>query len=107
MLTDSGGAGVTPEMIAAQQATRPANLVPPAMAVLAHESCRMNGEIFSVGGGTVSRYFLSETRGWNGGAELTPEDVLAHLDEVLEPADARAWKNVHESVQERIAALSR
>ena len=105
MLTESGGAGVTPEIIAAQQATRPVELVPPAMAYLAHESCRLNGEILSVGGGKLSRYFLAETKGWQGGPGLAPEDVAAHLDEILDPAGADAWADVHASVRARLAAV--
>ena len=104
MLTDSGGAGSTPEIIALQQATRPVGLVPPAMAYLAHESCRVNGEIFSVGGGKVSRYFLAETKGYDGGRDLTPEDLAVHLDEVMDTGGADAWENVLASVRARMAA---
>jgi NAD(P)-dependent dehydrogenase (short-subunit alcohol dehydrogenase family) len=104
MLTESGGAGVTPEIVASQLATRPVTLVPPAMAYLAHESCRLNGEILSVGGGKVSRYFLAETKGWQGSADLAPEDVAAHLDEILDPAGADAWADVHASVRARLSA---
>jgi hypothetical protein len=105
MLTDSGGVGVTPEIIALQQATRPVELVPPAMAYLAHESCRVNGEILSVGGGKVRRYFLSETKGYDGGRDLTPEDIAVHLDEVMDTSGADVWENVHASVQARMAAF--
>jgi NAD(P)-dependent dehydrogenase (short-subunit alcohol dehydrogenase family) len=104
MLTEGGGAGKTPELIAVQQATRPVELVPPAMAYLAHESCRLNGEVLSVGGGKVSRYFLAETKGWRGGPGLAPEDLAEHLDEILDPAGADAWTDVHASVQARLAA---
>lgn len=104
MLVESAGGAITPEMVAAQQATRPVELVPPAMAYLAHRSCRLNGEILSVGGGKVSRYFLAETKGWQGGAGLAPEDVAAHLEEILAPDGADAWADVHASVAARLAA---
>jgi NAD(P)-dependent dehydrogenase (short-subunit alcohol dehydrogenase family) len=102
MLTDSLGSGVTQEIVELQQRTRPPHLVPPAMAVLAHESCELNGLVLSVGGGRISAYFLSETVGWQGGPNLTPEAVAANLDKILDRSGAHAWDDVHESVRARL-----
>jgi NAD(P)-dependent dehydrogenase (short-subunit alcohol dehydrogenase family) len=61
-------------------------LVSPAVAYLASEECDLTGEIWSVGGGSVSRFFVGLTDGYfkhpltEGG--LTIEDVSGHLDEI-------------------------
>ncbi len=71
-------------------------LVSPAVAYLASEECDLTGEVWSVGGGSVSRFFVGLTDGYfkhplNEG-ELTIEDVAGHLgdirsaDEYLIPA---------------------
>ena len=57
-------------------------LVSPVVVALAHPSCTVNGEMLVVGGGRVARTVLAETLGYLG-ADLTPEEVLEHLPEVL------------------------
>lgn len=61
-------------------------LVSPAVAYLASEACELTGEVWSVGGGSVSRFFVGLTDGYfkhplNAG-ELTIEDVAEHLAEI-------------------------
>ena len=61
-------------------------LVSPAVAYLASEACELTGEVWSVGGGSVSRFFVGLTDGYfkhplNTG-ELTIEDVAEHLAEI-------------------------
>jgi NAD(P)-dependent dehydrogenase (short-subunit alcohol dehydrogenase family) len=56
-------------------------LVAPVVAYLAHDDCPVSGEIYTVGGGHVSRFFIGRTRGYFNAA-LTPEDVGAHLGEI-------------------------
>ncbi len=61
-------------------------LVSPAVAYLASEACELTGEIWSVGGGSVSRFFVGLTDGYfkhplNDG-ELTIEDISGHLEEI-------------------------
>ena len=46
-----------------EQSVAPPELVAPAVAWLAHEECRRNGELLHAGSGRVSRIFLGETRG--------------------------------------------
>ncbi|HKV22545.1 MAG TPA: SDR family NAD(P)-dependent oxidoreductase [Mycobacterium sp.] len=56
-------------------------LVAPVVAFLAHEDCPVSGEIYTVGGGQVSRFFIGRTRGYFN-PRLTPEDVRTHFDEI-------------------------
>lgn len=63
--------------------------VSPAVAYLASEDCDLTGEIWSVGGGSVSRFFVGLTDGYikpkQDGA-LTIEDVAAHVNEIRDEA---------------------
>src|SRR5262249_42759037 len=52
-------------------------LVSAGVAVLVHESCPANGEIFGVGGGKVDRLFIGATSGY-AHLDLTPELLVAH-----------------------------
>lgn len=59
--------------------------VSPAVAYLVSEECELNGEIWSVGGGSVSRFFIGLTEGYfkhpNDG-DLTIEDIAGHLHDI-------------------------
>ena len=55
--------------------------VAPVVAWLCHEDCPVTGEIYSVGGGRVARFFIGLTNGWYD-ANLTVEDVRDHFDEI-------------------------
>jgi len=61
-------------------------LVSPVVAVLAHESCDITGELLVVGGGRVARTVLAETRGYVNPC-LTTEDVRDHLAAILGETD--------------------
>ena len=60
-------------------------LVSPAVAYLASEECEFTSEVWSVGGGSVSRIFIALADGFfkhpHEGA-LTVDDVVANLDEI-------------------------
>lgn len=60
-------------------------LVAPVVAYLAHADCPVSGEIYTVGGGQVSRFFIGRTKGYFN-PELTLEDVSVHFDEIRDPA---------------------
>jgi NAD(P)-dependent dehydrogenase (short-subunit alcohol dehydrogenase family) len=64
--------------------------VSPAVAYLVSEECELNGEIWSVGGGSVSRFFIGLTEGYfkhpNDG-DLTVEDIAAHLRDIRSEID--------------------
>ena len=61
-------------------------LVSPAVAYLASEACELTGEVWSVGGGSVSRFFVGLTDGFFkhpiADGEITIEDIAGHLDDI-------------------------
>jgi NAD(P)-dependent dehydrogenase (short-subunit alcohol dehydrogenase family) len=59
-------------------------LISPLMAYLAHESCTVNGHMYSVGGGRVARVFIGLTQGWGHAdlGDLTVEEIRDHLAEI-------------------------
>jgi NAD(P)-dependent dehydrogenase (short-subunit alcohol dehydrogenase family) len=62
------------------------SLVSPVVAYLASEACRESGEIYSVGGGRVSRLFIAATRGIFE-PNLTVDDVADRLGEIRDEAN--------------------
>jgi NAD(P)-dependent dehydrogenase (short-subunit alcohol dehydrogenase family) len=56
-------------------------LVSPVVAWLVHEECPVTGEIYSVGGGRVARFFIGMTTGYTN-AKLTAEDVRDNWDQI-------------------------
>lgn len=56
--------------------------VSPLIALLSHEACPVNGELFVAGAGRIARTVIGETRGVVA-PDATPEDVLRRMDEVL------------------------
>jgi len=61
-------------------------LVAAVVALLAHRDCQVSGEMFSVGGGLVARFFIGRTKGYFN-PSLTPEDVRSHLAEIGDEGD--------------------
>src|SRR5262249_29135407 len=66
-------------------ANRPAASVAPIVAVLAHESCAVNGEIFTAASGRVARTFIAETYGYFAIGH-SPEDLLANWGTIVDEA---------------------
>jgi NAD(P)-dependent dehydrogenase (short-subunit alcohol dehydrogenase family) len=62
--------------------------VSPAVAFFAHESCELTGETFICGGLKVMRLACFETQGITLEGNITPEDIVANLDAVMELKDA-------------------
>jgi NAD(P)-dependent dehydrogenase (short-subunit alcohol dehydrogenase family) len=56
-------------------------LVTPVVVFLAHEDCPVSGEIYSAGGGVVSRFFIGLTQGYVN-PQLTVEDVRDNFDTI-------------------------
>jgi NAD(P)-dependent dehydrogenase (short-subunit alcohol dehydrogenase family) len=56
-------------------------LVSPAVAFLAHAECPVSGEIYTVGGGQICRFFIGRTKGYYNPA-LSLEDVRAHFEQI-------------------------
>lgn len=63
-------------------ASMPPELVAPVAAYLAHEHCAVNGEVFNVAGGKVTRMVMMNTPGITDPA-LSPETVAERIDEIL------------------------
>ncbi len=61
-------------------------LVAPVVAYLCSDACQLTGEIWSVGGGSVSRFFVGLTEGYfqhpDTDGPLTVEDVAKHVGDI-------------------------
>ncbi len=79
--------------------------VTPAVIYLAHESCEVTGEIFSVGGGTVSRYFIGLTEGYLN-HELTAEDVRDNLGVIRDETGYKVFHNIGQELQKLLRKLA-
>ncbi len=74
-----------PEIHGLMERDFPARAVAPVVAMLAHETCPCNGELFSVGGGGYARVFAGVTAGYRGtDKDWTPEDARAQFDRVMD-----------------------
>ncbi|MFV0318724.1 MAG: SDR family oxidoreductase [Microthrixaceae bacterium] len=60
--------------------------VTPTVIYLAHEDCPVNGEVYSVAGGVVSRYFIGLTQGWYSEGH-SAEDVRDNFEQIRDEAD--------------------
>jgi NAD(P)-dependent dehydrogenase (short-subunit alcohol dehydrogenase family) len=81
------GLGIDPEVLDKVLANLRPELVSPAVAFLAHESCPLNGEVLQVGAGLVTRLAVIQTHGLSR-PDLSPEDIVANLDTILDPTNA-------------------
>lgn len=63
-------------------------LVAPMAAVLAHETCPVEGEVLMAGMRRYSRLFLAETGGYvHAGLDVTPELLAERWDTICDPSD--------------------
>ncbi len=62
--------------------SKPAELVSPVVAFLAHEQCPVTGECINASGGEVGRMYLSNAAGFSD-PHLTIDTVAAHWDQVM------------------------
>jgi NAD(P)-dependent dehydrogenase (short-subunit alcohol dehydrogenase family) len=92
--SDAGGDGPDANPLATSMAPE---LVAPLVALLAHEDCPVNGEIYAAGAGRFARVFLATTTGYVHPGQPTIEDVAEHWAAVNDeagydiPADLTAW----------------
>lgn len=74
-----------------------AELVPPVAVWLASEDCTETGQVYSVGGGRVARFYVGLTHGWaRTDGQLTAEDVREHWEQINSThgaSEARALKD--------------
>ncbi|MFJ6572206.1 SDR family NAD(P)-dependent oxidoreductase [Streptomyces sp. NPDC091292] len=82
----------------AAQGFMPSDAVSPMVAYLAHESCPVNGEIYTAGDGRFARLFIASTEGYHHQeGPATIEDVAGHWDAINDekgyyvPSDLMAW----------------
>ncbi len=77
---------MTEELLGPLVAHLDPELVSPVVAYLCSEECQFTGEIWSVGGGSVARFFVGLTEGYFKHPEkegpLTVEDIAAHIDDI-------------------------
>jgi NAD(P)-dependent dehydrogenase (short-subunit alcohol dehydrogenase family) len=79
--------------------------VTPVVTYLAHESCPVSGEVYSVGGGRVARVFIGVTPGFVD-HELSPESVRDHFDQIRDEKDYAVPANLNEEMGLALKALS-
>jgi NAD(P)-dependent dehydrogenase (short-subunit alcohol dehydrogenase family) len=110
-LTTAGAAhGILVNVIAPAATTRmagggasepmPPELVAPMAAFLAHEDCRVSGEIYAAGAGRFARIFIAETKGYvHPTPDPTIEDIAGNWAAINDetdysvPADLMAWSD--------------
>jgi NAD(P)-dependent dehydrogenase (short-subunit alcohol dehydrogenase family) len=75
-------------------------LVAPMAALLAHQSCPVNGEMYTAGGGRFARMFIASTTGYvHSGQEPTMEDIARNWETINDetgynvPADLVDWSS--------------
>jgi NAD(P)-dependent dehydrogenase (short-subunit alcohol dehydrogenase family) len=77
---------------------QPPALVAPAAALLVHDLCPANGEIFVVGGAHAGRVFIGETQGLTlTQSEFTAEALLAHFGVLCDETGYRTPRDISET----------
>jgi NAD(P)-dependent dehydrogenase (short-subunit alcohol dehydrogenase family) len=77
-----------PEVLEQMKAAMPPEINAPAAAYLAHESCRLNGEVLFVTPGRVARLAVVLSQGL-AKDEITAEDIAENIDMILNATDAQ------------------
>jgi NAD(P)-dependent dehydrogenase (short-subunit alcohol dehydrogenase family) len=76
-------------------------LVAPMAAVLAHESCPVQGEVLMAGMRRYSRLFLAETEGYvHDGLDVSPELLMERWGTICDPSD-------HETIESTVSWVAR
>jgi len=83
--------------------------VSPVVAYFCSEECNLSGEIWSVGGGAVGRFFIGRTEGYfkhpEREGELTLEDVAANVAAIRDEAGYRVPTNIQEELSGLVPKL--
>ncbi|MFQ6396232.1 SDR family NAD(P)-dependent oxidoreductase [Nocardia sp. KC 131] len=96
----------------AGQPFMPSSLVAPMVAYLAHESCPVNGEIYTAGAGRFARLFIASTEGYVHQGPATIEDVAENWKTINDeagyyvPGDLMSWSGSFLKHQFDMAAMS-
>jgi NAD(P)-dependent dehydrogenase (short-subunit alcohol dehydrogenase family) len=80
-------------------------LVSPVVAFLAHENCPVSGEIYTAGGGQVSRFFIGRTKGYFN-QDLSIEEVADHFAEIRAESDYTVMNDPAEEVGQVLSAVT-
>jgi NAD(P)-dependent dehydrogenase (short-subunit alcohol dehydrogenase family) len=89
---------MTEELMGAAAEKLDPELVSPIVAWLVHEDCPVTGEVYTVGGGRVARFFIGMTTGYYN-PKLTLEDVRDHFAEIRDEKDYTVPANPGEEMQ--------
>jgi NAD(P)-dependent dehydrogenase (short-subunit alcohol dehydrogenase family) len=79
--------------------------VTPVVAFLAHESCPVTGEVYTLGGGHVARVFIGVTPGYTD-KNLTVESVAEHFDQIRDEKDYEVPSQLNDELRLTLKALS-
>ena len=79
-------------------------LVAPVVAYLAHDDCPVTGEIYSVGAGQVSRFFIGRTRGYHN-PTLSIEDVASNIAAIRDEAGYTVPAGTQDEMTELFASI--
>lgn len=82
-----------------------AESVTPTVIYLSHEDCPVNGEVYSVAGGVVARYFIGLTEGWYQKGH-SAEDVRDHFDQIRDETGYIVPEDPSGELQKLLKALS-
>jgi NAD(P)-dependent dehydrogenase (short-subunit alcohol dehydrogenase family) len=79
--------------------------VTPTVCFLAHEDCPVTGEIYSVAGGVVARYFIGLTPGWHK-AGHSVEDIRDNWDTIRDETDYMVPEGPNDELKKLLEILS-
>ncbi|MBA2281606.1 MAG: SDR family oxidoreductase [Acidimicrobiia bacterium] len=79
--------------------------VTPIVTYLAHDTCDVTGEVYSVGGGRVARVFIGVTPGYTNKA-LTAEDVAENIEQIRNEDGYAVPGNLNDEMGLTLKALS-
>jgi hypothetical protein len=75
------------------------------VAFLAHENCPVSGEIYTAGGGQVSRFFIGRTNGYFN-RDLSIEEVAEHFAEIRDETGYAVMNDPAEEVGQVLTAVT-
>jgi hypothetical protein len=96
---------MTEEILGAAADSLAPEFVTPVVTYLAHESCEVTGEVYSVGGGRVAKVFIGVTPGYVN-KQLKPEDVAEHLGQIRAEEGYAVPANLNEEMMLALKSLS-
>ena len=79
--------------------------ITPTVVYLSHEDCPVTGEIYSVAGGSVSRFFIGLTQGWYENRH-SAEDVRDNFDKIRDEAGYIVPEGPQDELQKLLGMLS-